>query len=203
MANMAKTFSMNDWAGEYGLTAHTVDALTEEKLMELEVLTKLTKDDIVGSSTLSQTSLGERLRLRHALAGLCTGVTQEAPPAEPGTIPNRPVMTADMADDGDIREKLRQFEMESNRLAELFGGMGMTEPATVQSTGKPKSKGPNKRYSVIDFVSFANATHGDEETELLSDDNGSSIIMKNCLRKPKNPGGDPKPIGLSQRQDYE
>ena len=55
---------------------------------------------------------------------------------------------------GDIREKLRQFEMESDRLAELFGCMGMTEPAIVQSTGKPKSKSPNKCYSVIDFVSF-------------------------------------------------
>ena len=158
MANMAKKFSLNDWAGDYGLTAPTVDALTEEKLVELEVLTELTEDDILGSSTLSQLSLGERLRLRRALAGLCTGVTQEAPPAEPGTIPNRPVTTADMAADGDIREKLRQFEMESDRLAELFGGMGMTEPATVQSTGKPKCNGPNKCYSVIDFVSFANAT---------------------------------------------
>ena len=90
-----------------------------------------------------------------------------------------------MAADGDIRENLRQFEMESDRLAELFGGMGMTEPATVPSVGKPKSKGPNKCYSVIDFVSFANSTHGDEETELLSDNNGTSIIMKNSPRKPK------------------
>ena len=188
MANMAKTFLMNDWAGEYGLTTQTVDALTEDKLMELEVLTKLTEDDILGSSMLSQLSLGERLRLRHALAGLCTGVTQEAPPVEPGTIPNRPVMTADMTADGYIREKLRQFEMESDRLAELFGGMGMTELATFQSTGKPKSKGPNKCYSVIDFVSFANATNGDEETELLSDDNGTSIIMKNSRCKPKIEG---------------
>ena len=89
MANMAKKFSLNDWAGEYGLTAPTVDALTEEKLVELEVLTELTKDDVLGSSTLSQLSLGERLILRHALAGLCTGVTQEAPPTEPGTIPNQ------------------------------------------------------------------------------------------------------------------
>ena len=185
MANMAKKFLLNDWAGEYGLTAPIVFALTEEKLVELEVLTKLTEDDILDSSTLSQRSLGERLRLRRALAGLCTGVTQEAPPAEPGTIPNRPVTTADMAADGDIREKLRQFEMESDRLAELFSCMGMTEPAIVQSTGKPKSKSLNKCYSVIDFVSFANATHGDEETELLSDNNGTSIIMKNSHRKPK------------------
>ena len=185
MANIAKKFSLNDWADEYGLTTPTVDALTEEKLVELEVLTELTEDDILGSSMLSQLSLGERLRLCRALAGLCTGVTQEAPPVEPGTIPNRPAATADIAADGDIREKLRQFEMESDRLAELFGGMGMTEPATVQSTGKPKSKGPNKCYSVIDFVSFANATHGDEETELLSDNNGTSIIMKNSRRNPK------------------
>ena len=157
----------------------------EEKLVELEVLTELTEDDILASSTLSQLSLGERLRLRRALAGLCTGVTQEAPPAEPRTIPNHPITTADMAADGDMCEKLRQFEMESDHLAELFDGMGMTEPATVQSTGKPKSKGPNKCYSVIDFVSFANATHGDDETELLSDNNRTSIIIKNCHRKPK------------------
>ena len=145
------------------------------------VLTELTEEDIVGSSTLSQLSLGERLRLRRALAGLCAGVTQE--PFR-RTIPNGPVATADMAAHGDIREKLRQFEMESDCLAELFGGMGMTEPATVQSTVKPKSKGPNKCYSVIDFVSFANATHGDEETELLGDNNGASIIMKNSRCKP-------------------
>ena len=137
MANIAKKFSLNDWAGEYGLTAPTVNALTEEKLVELEMLTEWTEDDILGSSTLSQLSLGERLRLRRALAALCTGVKQEAPPAEPGTIPNCPVTTADMAADGDIREKLRQFEMESDRLAELFSGMGMTEPVTVQSMGKP------------------------------------------------------------------
>ena len=112
-------------------------------------------------------------------------MTQEAPLEEPGTIPNCPVTKADMAADGDIREKLWQFEMESDRLAELFGGMGMTEPATVQSTGKPKSKGPNKCYSVIDFVSLANAIPGDEETESLSDNNGTSIIMKNSRRKPK------------------
>ena len=101
---------------------------------------------------------------------------------------------ADMAADGDICEKLQHFEMDSDRMAELFGGMGMTEPATVQSTGQPKSKGPNKCYSVIDFVSFANATHGDEETELLSDNNGTSIIMKNSLRKPKI-----QEVTLSQR----
>ena len=185
MANMAKKFSLNDWAGEYGLTAPTVNAFMAEKLVELEVLTELTEDDILGSSTLSQLSLGERLGLRRALAGLCTGMTQEAPLEEPGTIPNCPVTKADMAADGDIREKLRQFEMESDRLAELFGGMGMTEPATVKSMGKPKSKGPNKCYSVIHFVSLANAIRGDEETELLSDNNGTSIIMKNSRRKPK------------------
>ena len=38
---------------------------------------------------------------------------------------------------------------------------------------------------MIDFVSFANATHGDEETELLTDNNGTSITMKNSRRKPK------------------
>ena len=95
----------------------------EEKLVELEVLTELTKDDILGSSTLSQLLLGDRLMLRRAMAGLCTEVTQEAPPAEPRTIPNRPVTTADMAADGDICEKLRQFEMESDHLADLFDGM--------------------------------------------------------------------------------
>ena len=108
-----------------------------------------------------------------------------SPSGRARTIPNRPVTTADMAANGDIREKLRQFEMKSDCLAELFGGMGMTEPATVQSTGKPKSKGPNKCYSVIDFVSFANVTHRNEETELLSDNNGTSIIMKNSRHKPK------------------
>ena len=46
MANMAKKFSLNDWAGEYGLNAPTVDALTEEKLVELEVLTELTEDEV-------------------------------------------------------------------------------------------------------------------------------------------------------------
>ena len=38
---------------------------------------------------------------------------------------------------------------------------------------------------MIDFVAFANATHGDEETELLSDNNGTSIVMKNSRRKSK------------------
>ena len=50
---------------------------------------------------------------------------------------------------------------------------------------------------MIDFVSFANATHGGEETELLTDNNGTSITMKNSRRKPKIPEGDPKPMGLS------
>ena len=46
MASMAKKFSLNNWAGEYGLTAPTVDAMPEEKLVEMEVLTELTEDDI-------------------------------------------------------------------------------------------------------------------------------------------------------------
>jgi hypothetical protein len=125
-----------------------VEALKTEDLTEVEVLQELSEADITTSKALSKLSLGERLKLRKALAGLrrdahvvasVEGATATGHPSE-----QPPVNSQDLARDGKLQEQLRQFAADTDGLTELFGSVQLGETSRA-NTGK-------KLYTIPEYI---------------------------------------------------
>ena len=180
---MAGEFKFENWITNNKLSGDTKAALEAEELTEKDDIIEITDSVVKDSVNLIKLSSAQKIRLKKAVE-ILRGVTAENTQRDSSgsDMGNAKVLDSkQMQGDPELQQRLAQFELENKLMSDILGAKQHMGPQPPQDTA-PK---PGKALYINDFVSKADVSTVDEETELFAGDGQKLVLKSSTAKKPK------------------
>ena len=180
---MAGEFKFETWITNNKLSGDTKGALEAEELTEKDDIIEITDSVVKDSVNLIKLSSAQKIRLKKAVANL-RGVTTENTQKDSlgsGLGNSNVVDSRQMQGDPELQQRLAQFELENKLMSDILGAKQHMGPQPQKETASK----PGKALFINDFVSKADVSTVDEETELLAGNGQRLVLRSSTAKKPK------------------